>query len=494
MNSSISASNRRQHLRAASSTGARRNLYVLGVSAVVTLFVYATMFVCHIGGGSAADWWLYDIMRLRDRFYREALTDFPAENTKVLVVGGSASLFGVNSAQIETAIGEPALNLGLHAGVDIDLLVAAASDYADTNDLVVVPLEFELYRREKPSDLSPRDFFAFFYRYADRLPRSAIWRFVKATNPITVVEATRKKLAATLFPKPRKDRLTDDALLAAWKAARAEPQPPDSSPYDYKSLTQHGDKDLARPTLRKDLARLSELNTPYAAEVSPFALEQLTRWRDEFASRGATFRLAWPVLLQDERGSLFTAAYWSKLIKLAREMDTHGLPIYCDPIGAIVPTQYRLDTVYHVNLKGAEIYSEGLAACLRDMTSDVFDYEAADPAELARRARERVESFRVPKAPFVFDFERNLSRLATLHDEIREAHSKEGVYPSALPDASNATGVWYRSDGHDFKLLIEDPKECYVAAFADPARIDPVRRRDGDCTAYGYWTQGAAGW
>ncbi len=53
-------------------------------------------------------------------------------------VAGSASLFGVDGGAIGRTTGETTLNLGLHAGLDIDLLLAQADRFVDANDRVLI--------------------------------------------------------------------------------------------------------------------------------------------------------------------------------------------------------------------------------------------------------------------------------------------------------------------------------------------------------------------
>ncbi|MCX5515101.1 hypothetical protein C3941_12160 [Kaistia algarum] len=494
MTSSISASDKSRFSRAALKAGARRNLSVMALFAVLTLAAYIGLVFFQLGSWSKAEWWLRDIINLRRIFYTEELANFPPDQQKTLIIGGSASLFGVNSRQIQTEIGEPVLNLGLHAGLDIDLLMSAANEYVDTNDRVVVPLEFELYNRESPTDLTPANFLAFFYAYMKPVPLSHYPEILIAVSPVQILEAAWEKIEAGLRGKRRHPLLDDPALLADWQKVRAEPGLKGYGPYDYSTMTDHGDKELILNTPPRLLKTLAPLNTPIVANLSPYGIRQLTTWRDIIAGEGASMFLTWPVILEDDSGSIFNESYWNRLIKLAKASSEQGLPIYCDPVAAVVPRQYRYDTVYHLNAKGSAIYSDGLAACIRDIEKHPFDFASADPKDLARRAREKVEGLRIPAEPLVFPYERNLVRLHRLQAAIDQIHAEGGAYPSTLPPGPNAASLWYKSDGKDYKLLAEDADECYVVEMVAPDRVDPVRRKDESCGAYGYWSAGAADW
>ena len=160
----------------------------------------------------------------------------------------------------------------------------------------------------------------------------------------------------------------------------------------------------------------------------------------------------------------------------------------------IVPREYGYDTLYHVYVKGQFLYSKALGACIRNIADEPFDFAQADPEVLAKRARERVDSLRQPIAPFLLPYERNLDRLAALAATLAADKAADSAFPAELPSGSEPPGLWYRSDGSDYKLLIEDPEECYTVAMAMPERADPVRSKDGLCAAYGYWSAGAKDW
>src|SRR5262245_46268693 len=55
----------------------------------------------------------------------------------------------------------------------------------------------------------------------------------------------------------------------------------------------------------------------------------------------------------------------------------------------------------------------------------------------------------------------------------------------------------YKSNGKDFKVIVTRPEnDCPIIARDRPDLLDPQRGFGGDpqCWAYGYWTEGAAGW
>ncbi|MBN9018221.1 MAG: hypothetical protein J0H11_12450 [Rhizobiales bacterium] len=494
MPSSISASSSRQAIRDGLTTRARRAMAMMALGAVLALLAYAGLVVLQMGSWAGAEWWLRDITELRRMLYKERLAALPPDQPKVVMFAGSASLFGANTPVIAEESGLPFLNFGQHAGLDIDLIALSASDFIQAGDKVVAPFEFELYARDKPSELTPANFLAIYYRYAAPLPLARDIEILKATSPFRIFEGLKDALRYRLSGARSYPVREGEALRQAWHEESADPEAAPQWPYSISSVSPDGDLIVPENTPASRLAGLSKLTTPNSASISPFALRQLTGWQRFIDARGAHLYMTWPVIVEDDHGTIFKPEYWQTLIDLARRADAEGFPIHCDPIPLIVPRQYRYDTVYHVNVKGQFLYSKALGACIRNIAEEPFDFAHADPEELAKRARERVDSLRQPVAPFLLPYERNLDRLATLAATLAADKAANGAFPAELSSGSEPPGLWYRSDGRDYKLLIEDPEECYTVAMAMPERADTVRNKDGRCAAYGYWSAGAKDW
>ncbi|SHG04045.1 hypothetical protein SAMN02745157_3435 [Kaistia soli DSM 19436] len=477
----------------------------MSVAAVMAPLVYALLVLFQLGSWNGAQWWLNDILTLRRAFYAELLHNLPAEQRKTIIVGGSATLFGVDSGAIERTTGEPTLNFGLHAGLDIDLLLAQASDFIDANDRVVLPLEFDHYSRPSVTDLSAESFLAFLYPFAGAIPVSRLVPIALATQPASAMQGVADHLGALVTGHPAGKWRSAAALLEDWRQIQAAggAAGPEHNPYDYSTMNAHGDKALILETPASDQHSVGTLITPSSAALTPYAAEALTSWKQTLANRGAGMLLTWPVIIEDDSGTIFQAGYWASLIALARAADAIGMPLHCDPINAIVPVQYRYDTVYHTNAKGQAIYSAGLAACLPGIETNVFDWKNANPNEMAARAKARIAALKQPPDPLVFGYERNIRQLGALHDAIEAEHAISGRYPAALPPFDPDVSVVevdtapfqpvYRSDGQNYKLVSPGSDECFAVSEGWPELIDPIQTK-GEACAYGYWTAGAANW
>lgn len=68
---------------------------------------------------------------------------------KILVVAGSAAMFGVNSQYLEDAYHRPTVNLGVNAGISLPAILHGAERTIKPGDLVLLPLEYPLYNKKE---------------------------------------------------------------------------------------------------------------------------------------------------------------------------------------------------------------------------------------------------------------------------------------------------------------------------------------------------------
>ena len=67
------------------------------------------------------------------------------ERPKIILDGGSATLYGVRAKDMEKAFGIPTVNYALCAGFDLDYIFYGLKKVAKRGDIVILPLEYELF-------------------------------------------------------------------------------------------------------------------------------------------------------------------------------------------------------------------------------------------------------------------------------------------------------------------------------------------------------------
>lgn len=114
--------------------------FFLGLVAGVALAfgIYFWLFYSQLGAPTQLSYWCYDINT------RKLARAASIHEPKLLVVGGSATLFGVNARLLEKQLGVPTVNFGTHAALGTAYILDLARRAAKPGDTVLLTLEFEL--------------------------------------------------------------------------------------------------------------------------------------------------------------------------------------------------------------------------------------------------------------------------------------------------------------------------------------------------------------
>lgn len=67
------------------------------------------------------------------------------EQPKLLIVGGSAAMFGLDSGALEQALGRPVVNLGVNAGILAPYIQSYARQVIKPGDWVLMPVEYPMF-------------------------------------------------------------------------------------------------------------------------------------------------------------------------------------------------------------------------------------------------------------------------------------------------------------------------------------------------------------
>lgn len=68
-----------------------------------------------------------------------------ARDPRLILIGGSSTAFGFNSATIAQATGRSVINMGVHAGTGIEFMLHTVQDSIRKGDIIVVSPEYELF-------------------------------------------------------------------------------------------------------------------------------------------------------------------------------------------------------------------------------------------------------------------------------------------------------------------------------------------------------------
>jgi hypothetical protein len=118
----------------------RKRFFVAMAAALAgALLLHGALIYAQLGVPTRSTGWSYEINR--KKLQRAASIQKP----KLLLVGGSATLFGIHAELIEKTLNYPTVNMGTHAGLGIAYMLHLAKQAAETGDTVVLAFEYNTF-------------------------------------------------------------------------------------------------------------------------------------------------------------------------------------------------------------------------------------------------------------------------------------------------------------------------------------------------------------
>jgi hypothetical protein len=270
---------------------------------------------------------------------------------RLLVVGGSGSLFGVDAELIQDKLGVPTVNLGTHAGLGAYIFYQARS-YLRQGDSVLLCPEYELWC-EPAGDISDVQ-----WSYVTTYDKRYLWSlgFAKAIK--------------ILYSEPANNYVDALSGWRAWGIRRYRPMP---AGYNLATMDEQGD-------LRLDVRHKS---FPLLGEY-PFARLDTDRCRAQPIRDFATWAhehdvrvfYSWPnCCVPDPSPGQADSVPPVSVLSFLKEL---GIIVLNTPSETAFPRQMFTDSVYHADGGCRRIRTEDLVRKLRPY------YGVAEPSEETR--------------------------------------------------------------------------------------------------------------
>lgn len=316
---------------------------------VVITGLYFYLFNLQIGAKVNAEWWVRDIYEYKDYIAKKI------DNPKIIIIGGSNAMFGINSSIIKRKIGYPVVNLSSHAGLDISFFYYKIKKYISPGDIVVMPLEFEFYQRSGYNDWFINNMLAWGEdSFLSELDTVALFRFI-ATVPIQrigegILKGEKmKNTKKSDIIKSLNEML--DKERTKWRG------------YNYLSLNKYGDITPGKLLKNKLKNNCSGYYIPDA--ISNWFLTFYYKIKKNVEDKGAFLILTWPVTIRNERFDLSIDKYQKKTEKFKKILSEKNIDILCNPALFNFDMKFFFDTIYHPNKFGAIIRSNNLSSCIQ---------------------------------------------------------------------------------------------------------------------------------
>jgi len=125
------------------SRGASQFLKGFFITAAAAFLIYygAILLMMTIGAPIAAEYWVGEAIAIK----KEIVKAHSGER-KILLAGGSSTLFGVDAQEASKRLNLPVINFGLHAALRLDEILWQVGTAAEPNDIVILLLEPKFFK------------------------------------------------------------------------------------------------------------------------------------------------------------------------------------------------------------------------------------------------------------------------------------------------------------------------------------------------------------
>lgn len=352
-----------------------RYLTVSVIAASAVCGLYVALFFFQLGPFVPADYWIREAFIIKEHLAKEA-----EGRPRILIMGGSGSLFGIDSGLIQHETGMRTVNLAIHGGLGFDFMAKQTLRVVKPGDVVLAPLEPNLIQLPILEQWFANNIMTWGGWYFDSLSVLEKARFLFAVDPVRVVAGGLNRYFD--------DRLLEELRLArrspaekiiadmekTW-AAGSQPETPLSF---YEQMNRNGDVEISRGSNREFKA----YHRGYLegdARVRPEFVRRFTAFRNELQEMDARVILLWPATMTDEAFDLSRETDREAVAAFEKNLGRHGIYVVGSPFDSHFPRELFYDSNFHLNTKGREIRTSRLVQLLKREVPDLFSKASSEP-------------------------------------------------------------------------------------------------------------------
>lgn len=182
------------------------------------------------------EYWVGEMITIKQELVKKY-----AGKTKIIIAGGSSTLFGIDAEYASKQLDMPVINFGLHAGLRLEKILQEASAVVERGDFLVLPLEppyYDCYK--KLSRWQVENIIGWDHDAWEKMDYLEKGKFISLVSPSTFGQMVVADIQRRFLPAKIDDRLTslDNSLVLSRFRARTMPQVFKYSAYH---LDNHGD-------------------------------------------------------------------------------------------------------------------------------------------------------------------------------------------------------------------------------------------------------------
>ena len=315
----------------------KRYLKSLLFSFLISWIVFVIAALYQIGAPTVTSRTFYELDTIKSTFAKSIKTP------KVLIVSGSNSLFGISSQMITQETGIPAVNTSIQAGFGINYMLYRTRELAKNGDIVLLPLEYELYMSGAlPSNVVVDYVFAHDSKYL-------------LTHPWFIALLSFERLALGISTKIHSS--------------------PIESAYQSRIINLSGDITTNQETnITVNDRKKLDATTPFKIKeftYSSFELRSIKQFSDWCYSNKIKLITTWPSTIWFE--SYKQPNYQGFFQNIKNFYNSINVPVIGNYRDFMYDKSMFYDTVYHLNDRGRRYRTRQLIKLLQPYLSEMID-------------------------------------------------------------------------------------------------------------------------
>jgi len=305
-----------------------------------------------------AEWWLKNVYDIKEHYSKAH------DGKKIVILGGSNSLFGINSKVLEQRTGFHVLNLSSHMWLDLDFHLFKLKQFINDGDIVIMPLEFEYYSySNEASSWFNNNMIAWGDDYLDQLSLDSYLKFLISTP-------ANRLFGLMMIKNAPKFLTSEEAIDELERLLKYEGEK--WRGYSYKSMNLSGDINVDEMATQEVLSEFVNGFDYYKTDIS-ISQNFLDGWKkiEELVNAyNGKLILTWPATIRRGISDLSLAENQVKVDVYKEALEKNDIKIYCKPELFNFDINFFFDTQYHLNKNGAKIRSENLSLCLKNILTN----------------------------------------------------------------------------------------------------------------------------
>ncbi|MFT0733824.1 hypothetical protein [Ralstonia wenshanensis] len=281
---------------------------------------------------------------------------------KILLVGDSNLLFGVDSSYAAINLGLPVMNMGLHGGLPLDYWqLDFPLSFANMGDVVVIGFVWRLYVEDyrKPHAWYVDQLIAWDRQYFDGLPFLRKLPYLSAVSPRGMWRNIAAKLDRSTIEKENPERTVPsrEKILSRYYS---EASSRSTFEYSYINMNFRGDMRFACGHAAEPNIHDVELPTRYPNKE---ALDRIVDTVHRLERNGVRVFVVAPAMIDDAQTR--DPEYLAVTDEIWRSLKKNGVHVLGTPTDYYFPRDAFFDTAFHVNCEHTKERTDRLIAALK---------------------------------------------------------------------------------------------------------------------------------